>query len=482
LAPILEETYGIIIYQEQVMQIAQKLSGYSLGAADILRRAMGKKNKDEMERQKEIFVGGAKARGVPEGKAYFIFDLVNKFAGYGFNKSHAAAYALVAYQTAYLKANFPVAFFTASLSLEIDHPEKINVFRQELDRIGIGLLPPDINASDANFTAEPGETMRAGAIRYGLAAVKNVGQAAMEALVSERRQNGAFTSLDDFCRRLNPRHVNKRQLENLARAGAFDRLNPNRRQVFEAAETILRHAGAAVRERNSSQMGLFGTKADSVVSQLNLPETEDWPMMERLKEEFQAIGFYLSAHPINAYDAVLRRLKVMPFAESVERRAEGLMTVAGTVTAKKERTSGKGARYAFIEMSDASGVFEVTVFSELLAACRDALEVGNSLLIKAAVRMDGDLVRLTAQSVEPLEQVAARTASNLVITIGSAEPLTVIKDSLVGNPSGSCRVKLVCWIENVQEVELDIPGGYAVGPDVLARLRQVPGVYDVQQL
>jgi DNA polymerase-3 subunit alpha len=159
-----------------------------------------------------------------------------------------------------------------------------------------------------------------------------------------------------------------------------------------------------------------------------------------------------------------------------------LITVAGTITAKKERTSGKGARYAFIEMSDASGVFEVTVFSELLAACRDALEVGNSLLIKAAARMDGDLVRLTAQSVEPLEQVAARTASSLVITIGSAEPLTLIKDSLASNPSGSCRIKLVCWIENVQEVELDIPGGYAVGPDVLARLRQVPGVYDVQQL
>jgi DNA polymerase-3 subunit alpha len=304
----------------------------------------------------------------------------------------------------------------------------------------------------------------------------------MEALVSERRQNGAFTSLDDFCRRLNPRHVNKRQLENLARAGAFDRLNPNRRQVFEAAETILRHAGAAIRERNSSQMGLFGTKADRVASQLNLPETEDWPMMERLKEEFQAIGFYLSAHPINAYDVALKRLKVMPFTESVERRDEGVITVAGTVTAKKERTSGRGARYAFIEMSDASGVFEVTVFAELLAACRDTLEVGNSLLIKAAVRMDGDLVRLTAQSVEPLEQVAARTASNLVITIGSAEPLTLIKDSLASNPNGSCRVKLVCWIENVQEVELDIPGGYAIGPDVLARLRQVPGVYDVQQL
>jgi DNA polymerase-3 subunit alpha len=205
-------------------------------------------------------------------------------------------------------------------------------------------------------------------------------------------------------------------------------------------------------------------------------------MMERLKEEFQAIGFYLSAHPINAYEAVLRRLKVMPFADSVQQRAEGSMTVAGTVTAKKERTSGKGTRYAFVEMSDASGVFEVTVFAELLATCRSVLEVGNSLLIKAVARMERDQLRLTAQSVEPLDQVAARTASSLVITIGSAEPLTPIKDSLAANPGGSCQVKLVCWIENVQEVELDIPGGYAVGPDTLAKLRQVPGVYDVQQL
>ncbi len=484
LEPILSETYGIIIYQEQVMQIAQELSGYSLGAADILRRAMGKKNKDEMERQREIFVEGAKARGVSEGKACFIFDLVNKFAGYGFNKSHAAAYALVAYQTAYLKANFPVAFFAASLSLEIDHPEKINIFRRELDRIGIALLPPDINASDANFIVElegGGET-KAGAIRYGLAAVKNVGQAAMEALVDERRRNGPFVSLDDFCRRLDPHQVNKRQLENLARAGAFDRLNVNRRQVLEGAETILRHAGAAVRERNSGQMGLFGTHAKSVVSALHLPATDDWPLMDRLKEEFQAIGFYLSAHPMNAYDAILRRLKVVPFAECVPRGAPGTVSVAGTVTAKRERTSGKGSRYAFVELSDASGVFEVTVFSELLATCRDILEVGNSLLIKAAARPDGDYLRLTAQSVELLDHVAARTASTLVITLGSTEPLTWIKDNLSGSSNASCRVKMVCWIESGQEVEVDIPGRYAIGADIVAKLRQAPGVYDIQQL
>ncbi len=484
LEPILAETYGIIIYQEQVMQIAQELSGYSLGSADILRRAMGKKNKEEMERQREIFIGGAKARGVSESKAFFIFDLVNKFAGYGFNKSHAAAYALVAYQTAYLKANFPVAFFAASLSLEIDHPEKIHVFRQELDRIGIALLPPDINASEANFIIEPAAapSMSTGAIRYGLAGVKNVGQAAMEALVAERAQNGSFASLEDFCRRLNPRHVNKRQLENLARAGAFDSLEPNRRQVFEGAEVILRHAQAANRERNSGQMGLFGAKADGGEDRLGLPQIDDWPLMERLKEEFLAIGFYLSAHPMNAYEPVLKRLKVMPFAETVPRSLQGSVVVAGTVTAKKERTSGKGSRYAFVEMSDASGVFEVAVFAELLAGCRDILEVGNSLLVKAVARTEGEMIRLTAQSVELLDQVAARTASNLVITIGSAEPLNLIKDNLDASRAGPCRVKLVCWIENAKEVELDIPGSYAINPDILAKLRHVPGIYDVQHL
>lgn len=245
---------------------------------------------------------------------------------------------------------------------------------------------------------------------------------------------------------------------------------------------MLRYAQAASRERSSGQMGLFGAKAGGAGERLGLPPIDDWPLMERLKEEFLAIGFYLSAHPMNAYESVLKRLKVMPFAETAQRSLQGSVTVAGTVTAKKERTSGKGARYAFVEMSDACGVFEVTVFSELLATCRECLEVGSSLLVKAMARTEGDLIRLTAQSVEPLDQVAARTASSLVITIGSAEPLTMIKDSLAGSGHGPCRVKLVCWTDNAKEVELDIPGSYAIPPDALAKLRRIPGIYDVQHL
>lgn len=481
------------------MQIAQELSGYSLGSADILRRAMGKKNKEEMEKQRQIFVDGAKARGVPEHRAYFIFDLVNKFAGYGFNKSHAAAYALVAYQTAYLKANYPVAFFAASMALEIDHPEKINVFRQELDRLGIPLLPPDINASGANFTVErvdpangpdgsggaggAGGSAGSWAIRYGLAAVKNVGRGAMEGLVAERARGGPFAGLEDFCRRLDPRQLNKRQLENLARAGAFQRLNRNRRQVFEAAEVMLREAGAAARDRDSTQMGLFGAKADPGMDRIPLPATDDWPMMERLKEEFQAIGFYLSAHPMEIHAAALKRLKVLPFGEAAVRgAAQGALTVAGTVTSKKERTSGQGNRYAFVELSDTSGVFEVAVFSELLGSCRELLEIGNSLLIRAAARAEGDLVRLTAQSIEPLDQVAARTAANLLITVGSSDHLPELRAGLGGESRGGCRVKLLCWIDGGREVEVEVPGSYAIGPDALARIRGLPGVYDVQEL
>ncbi|MCH8168367.1 MAG: DNA polymerase III subunit alpha, partial [Proteobacteria bacterium] len=310
---ILKETFGIMIYQEQVMQIAQELAGYSLGGADLLRRAMGKKIRSEMEAQRKTFIEGAVARAVPAAKAEQIFEQVNKFAGYGFVKSHAAAYALVAYQTAYLKVHYPVEFLAASMTFELGNTEKLSVFRQELKRLGIALLPPDINRSTAEFGVETVEAngMEGGrqAIRYALAAVKNVGEAAMRALVAERDQNGPFASLGDFAGRVDMRAVNKRQIENLARAGAFDGLNPNRRQVFEAAETVVRHASAAAGERDSAQENLFGggDAAPAPAPDLVLPQAADWPDTDRLRHEFEAIGFYLSAHPLDAYGAAPER-------------------------------------------------------------------------------------------------------------------------------------------------------------------------------
>ncbi|HZF35143.1 MAG TPA: DNA polymerase III subunit alpha, partial [Candidatus Angelobacter sp.] len=366
---ILKETFGIMIYQEQVIQIAQTLSGYSLGGADLLRRAMGKKIKSEMEAQRKNFVDGAIARGVPAPKAAQIFELVDKFAGYGFNKSHAAAYALVAYQTAWLKANYPVEFFAASMTLDLGNTDKLNVFKQELDRLKIKLLPPDINRSRATFTVEdpgdsplfarggipgfnPGTTAPffGGAIRYALAAVKGVGQGAMDALVKVREEGGPFRDLFDFTARLDSQLLNKRQLENLVAAGAFDSLNPNRHQSFAAIETILRHAQSAASERDSQQVSLFGDIEPAGGRRFALPVVADWPALDKLAKEFEAIGFYLSAHPLDAYGASLKRLGVIRFGDIPAwlstRPPSTRAKLAGVVVSRQERTSARGNRFA----------------------------------------------------------------------------------------------------------------------------------------
>ncbi len=484
LKEILKETYGIMIYQEQVMQIAQVLAGYSLGGADLLRRAMGKKIKAEMDQQRATFVGGAVARGVSEQRASHIFDLVAKFAGYGFNKSHAAAYALVAYQTAYLKANFPVEFFAAAMSFDLNHSDKLNGFRQELSRLGIRLLPPDVNASDVAFTveADPAEAGRT-AVRYALAAIRNVGEGAAAAIVAARRQGGPFTSVADFAMRLDAHVVGKRPLENLVRAGALDSLNPNRRQLFEAVEPIVRFANVVGAERASGQMALFagGSGGDAAAGSLPLPAVADWPPMERLKAELEAIGFYLSAHPLDAYGVRLRRLKSTPFAEVLAQRLAGAVTLAGTVIGKRERTSGKGSRYAFVQLSDTSGVFEITVFSEVLAARRDLLVVGQSLLIRATIQADGESLRCTAQDIEPLDAAVGRLGTTIEVAIDGAEPLAALAQVLGEAAGGRGQVRLLPWLGGGEEAEISLPMRSTLTPEVLHRLRAIPGVRDVRE-
>ncbi len=480
---ILKETFGIMIYQEQVMQIAQELAGYTLGSADILRRAMGKKIKKEMDEQRQVFVDGAVARTVPEGKASQIFEQVAKFAGYGFNKSHAAAYALVAYQTAYLKANHPVEFFAASMTLDLNNTDKLNVFRQELERLGIPLIPPDINASGASFTvaSAPGETDGKGAIRYALGAIKNVGEAAMEELVAERQAGGPFKEPFDFARRLDNRVVNKRQLENLVRAGAFDALVANRKNVFDGIETLLRHASAAASERHSDQIGLFaGGSVDEPVPPL--PTGPDWPSMDRLKEEFDALGFYLSAHPLDAYAKSLQHLGVRRYADILAEGRSGSVKLAGTVISLKERTSAKGNRFAFAQLTDASGVFEITIFSELLAVSRPALEGGNSLFVRATAHFEGDSVRFLANAIEPLERVAAGSGTGLRVFVASADPLRPLRDVLAGEGEGSGQVTVVSRLGATTEVEIELPDRYAISPAVRQAVKSLPGILKVQEL
>ncbi|WP_026986229.1 DNA polymerase III subunit alpha [Fodinicurvata fenggangensis] len=480
LEPILRETFGIMIYQEQVMQIAQELAGYSLGAADMLRRAMGKKIKSEMDAQREIFVEGAVAKGVEEQKARSIFELVNKFAGYGFNKSHAAAYALVAYQTAYLKANYPVEFMAASMTFELGNTDKLNVFRQELVRMGVPLLTPDINRSHAEFSVEVLPDGQGKGIRYALGAIKNVGSSAMEALVQERETNGPFRSLSDLAQRLDARQINKRAIENLACAGGFDSLNSNRQQVFLAAETLVRQAASAATERDAGQFSLLGGNGTETQEDIRLSPVNDWPAMERLKHEFEAIGFYLSAHPLDSYENLLQRRRVVSFAE-LPRAIVGGQTrqaLAGIVVAKQERTSKKGSRFAFVQMSDASGVFEVTVFSELLVRCRELLEGGRPLLVTVSVerQSEGDELRLTAQDFEDLEESLAKTAAGLRVCLEDERPLKDLRNLLDRESRGRSQVTLVLTLTDGREVELDLPGGFSLSASGRQAIKSIPGV------
>ena len=324
------------------------------------------------------------------------------------------------------------------------------------------------------------------AIRYALAAVRNVGQVAMERVVAERREHGPYKDIVDFAERMDAHVINKRQMENLVRAGAFDGLNGNRRQVFEAIEMLLRFASLAQSERSSGQMGLFGGpaggKGGDVMKKPALPSGPDWPSMERLKQEFDAIGFYLSAHPLDAYAAGLRRLKVRPSNEVIAAGRSGPVKMAGTLIGMKERTSAKGNRYAFLQFSDTSGVFEVTAFSETLSEHRAILVVGNSFYIRATAQFEGETARFTVQDMEPLDKAAAKAAGGLAVVVDSKAPLLALRDILDGQRRGRGQVRVISRLEGVGEVEFELPGGYAVSPAVVTAVRAIPGVVEAREI
>jgi len=479
---ILEETYGIMVYQEQVMQIAQEMAGYSLGAADLLRRAMGKKIRSEMEAQRETFVQGATARGIRQAKAVEVFELMAKFADYGFNKSHAAAYALVAYQTAWMKANHAEVFIAACMSLALGNTDRLAALREEAVRSGIQILPPDINLSGPDFTVQ-----RIGddklAIRYALAAVKKVGFAAMQSL-TETRGTKPFANLADFAERVDPRQLNRMQLENLIRAGAFDPLEKNRARLFAAAEALLRRAQAASEEKETGQIALFGGSAGVSHEALRLPDMPDWSPMDRLTFEAEAIGFHLTAHPLDSYARALRRLGTTPCAQ-VEASAQSGITrvrLAGMVTAQKERVTRTGNRMAWVKISDTSGSCEVTLFAEVLGRVRNLLAEGAHILVTADLRVDGEALRITAQDATSLDQAAANAGAAMRIWLRETASVPHIRDLLGREGRGKGRVILVPRLGTTQSVEIALPGGFNVTPRLAQAMKVLPGVDQVEEL
>jgi DNA polymerase-3 subunit alpha len=481
--PILRETFGVIIYQEQVMQIAQVLAGYSLGEADLLRRAMGKKIRKEMEAQRERFVSGAVERGVDRAQASNIFELLARFADYGFNKSHAAAYALVAYQTAYMKANYPVEFMAATMTLDTGNTDKLAEFRAEAERLGIKVEPPSINRSGVAFAVD-GNT-----IHYSLAALKGVGAQAVEAIV-EARGNVPFADLADFARRINPRAVNKRVLESLAAAGAFDELEPNRARVHAGVDAILAAAQRAHASTALGQSELFGGMTSH--EPLTLPIVEPWLPAERLQREFEAVGFFLSGHPLDDYAPILKGLRVQSWAEFSRAVKAGATAgrVAATVVARTERRTKSGSKMGIIGLSDPTGQYEAVIFAEGLQQYRDLLEPGSALLLSLSAEAQGDDIRARIQMVEPLDQAAARLQKGLRVFIRDERPLEAISKRLSLSSNGARtsaakaegEVSLMILLGGGTEVEVKLPGRFLVSPQVAGALKAVPGVVQVEAI
>ncbi len=483
LKPMLEPTYGIMIYQEQVMQAAQFLAGYTLGAADLLRRAMGKKIQSEMDAQRQMFIDGAKEHhDVPKAQANEIFDTIDKFAGYGFNKSHAAAYALIAYWTAWLKAHYPLEFMAASMTLDLGNTDKLSIFKQDLDKMDVPLLIPDMNKSAPDFVVE------GDGVRYALAALKGVGEAAMELLVEERTKGGAFKSIENFADRLNHKHMNKRQFERLASAGAFDSLNDNRAQMAASSEIVLRHAQYLAEERESGQVSLFGGGDDDSggggLGLPDLPDTPRWDGLEQLAHEFSAVGFYLSAHPLDSRAQQFENLKISSVAdveaEMVNKQAARFQ-MAGVLLKKQEKVSQRGNKYAFLQLSDPTGLYEVTLFSELLQACRDDLVAGNTLLLTVEAEQNEEQVRFTCQNIRPLEDALESKIREIEIHLGRATPAAKIKELLDKEGQGAAKINLHIRLDDHRTAKLELPGRWSLSAEARNVIRSEAGVVEVSE-
>ena len=473
LEPVLRETFGVIVYQEQVMEAARRLSGYSLGEADLLRRAMGKKIRSEMNAQRMRFVTGATEQGIEKGQAEAIFELLAKFADYGFNKSHAAAYALVAYQTAYMKANYPVEFLAASMTYDMANTDKLSEFRAEAQRLGIKVELPSVNRSGATFDVDPNT------IYYSLCALKGVGKEAVKAIV-EARADQPFRDLTDFAARVNPRALNKRVLESLAAAGAFDALEHNRARVHAGVDVMLAAAQRRHEDAVIGQNDMFG--GGSTRETLPLGPAEPWLPAQKLQREFDAVGFFLSGHPLDDYKAVLTKLAVkswVTFCKSVK-DGDSAGKVAGTVVSRAERRTKTGNKMGILEFSDPSGHYEAVIFQEGLNQYRDLLEPGKAVLLTLTAEAQGEDVRARIQIVEPLEQAAAKLQKGLQIHLDSLKPIESVAKRL--EEKGDAEVQMILLVDRDTSVVVKLPGRYKVSPQIAGAIKAVPGVIEVQAM
>ena len=491
--PIIADTYGVIIYQEQVIQIAQKLANYSLGEADLLRRAMGKKIKSEMDAQRDKFISGSLSNGVSKNRANYIFDLVDKFAGYGFNKAHSAAYALIAFQTAYLKANHPLAFMSALLTLDVGNIDKVSNIISEVKRMKINLLPPSINSSSHNFSIEESS------IRFSLASIKNVGAQAVENIINEREKNGSFSNIQDFITRIDNHFVNKRALEGLILSGAFDELEPNRAKLHENIDILLLESSRLTKKRNDGQSDIFAGIEDEQ-NDIFLPKVDEWSLNKKIASEFEYTGSYLSGHPLEEYSSELEKYSVINYSDflnNVKIKKHKQARLAGVIQNRVNRRGKTGRMYSFVKLSDRSQEFETMFFSDLIDRYNDELFIGNVILIKVEAETQGDAIRLKVNDVINLnpdfkhdlnnnnhykaeqlfeDEFIKDRCTKYTIKIENISVIDSIANKLQSG-SGTDSINLLFFDKNLKkDVNLAIGNNYLLDIDTKEYLRNLPGV------
>ncbi|MBR1398616.1 MAG: DNA polymerase III subunit alpha [Alphaproteobacteria bacterium] len=479
LAPILDETYGIMVYQEQVMKIAQVLGGYTLGGADKLRKVMGKKMVDEIPHQREMFMEGATKKGIPTDVSGAIFDQMAKFAEYGFNKSHAAAYSLISYQTAYLKAHYPVEFMCAIMDFDITNTDKISFYREEVKKMGFDVLVPNINESEALFTVENGN------IRFALAGIKGVGEANMQAIVDERKKNGKFKNMSDFIHRVDIKQINRKQIEQLIKAGAFDCLDSNRAKLFANIDNIMRHIASSAELKTSSQTSLFG--AQELASEVKLQDKADWPNLERLQNEAEAIGFYLSSHPLDNYSDSMERLGIQKSVDAIKNIKVGdklQVNLAGCLQNFQRKISKNGKPYGIVKMSDATGEFEGFVFGDDMAKYEDALKSGLPLFAQVIIEKQSEDIppRIRYNIIKTLDDAIAENSKGLIIYVNNTEAIKPIREALMKEHFGTNKVYIKPELDD-WDVRIELKNGYTLADGTaISNIRAINGVTLVKEI